>query len=239
MLLDISLSADKIINIGKGFFLTNTILATWATMILLLVLAFVAVCQLKAGKNTAITAFSSLLIKKFYTFISEILEENKLSWIVLPLIATLFIYIVFANWIVLIPGFIGSLIIRVGDKQISMFKSVNSDLNSTISMAIASIIIIKILSAKFSSEAKSYLKVGVNKAFQIVISGFERLSELTRVVSLSFRLAGNVFAGEVLLLVIALIFPYLVPVPFMFLEFFIGAFQALVFSVLILVFVKW
>lgn len=237
-MLDISLSADKIIKISDNIYLTNTVLATWVTMAVLLVFSLIALWQLKRGKNTAIVAFSRLVVKSFFNFINSILEDEKISWAVLPLIAMLFLYIVSANWIALIPGFIGSFVIRVEDKAIPIFKSVNADLNSTASMAITSIIIIKILTIKFS-EAKSYLRIGVNKAFQLVISAFERLSELTRVVSLSFRLTGNIFAGEVLMLVLAFVSPYLVPVPFMFLEFFIGAFQALVFSVLILVFVKW
>jgi F-type H+-transporting ATPase subunit a len=64
------------------------------------------------------------------------------------------------------------------------------------------------------------------------------LSEATRMVSFSFRLFGNVFAGEVLLIVILNLVPYLVPLPFLFMEVFVGFVQAAVFAILTLVFLK-
>ncbi len=237
MSLDISLAAQKVAKIGN-IYLTNTVLGTWLAMVVVIGLAILAVWGLKKEKNNFLVAGSRLLVQSFYNFIYGILENEELSWQVLPLIVTLFIYITVANWLGLIPGFVGSFVVYLPHKSVSLFKAVNADINSTASMAIASIFLIKVLSARYP-EAKNYLKVGVNKAFQAVLIGFEKLSEATRVVSLSFRLMGNVFAGEVLLLIIGVFAPYFVPVPFMFLEFFVGLFQALVFSVLILVFVKW
>lgn len=237
-MLHLSLSADKIIQISPQLYLTNTVLATWVTMAVLLVIVSLSTLFLKQGKNNYLVAGSKLIIKVFYKFIYGILEQEELSWRVLPLITTLFIFITTANWLGLLPGFISSFIIRTKSGAIPIFKSINADINTTSSMAVTSIILVKIASAKFP-EAKAYLRLGVNKIFHLIISLFEDLSEVTRVVSLTFRLTGNVFAGEVLMVISAFLIPYFVPIPFMFLEFFIGAFQALVFAVLILVFVKW
>ena len=237
-MLHLSLSADKIIQIGHHLYITNTVLATWITMVVLIAAAWFSTYSLKKGKNNYFVAVSKMLVKFFYSFIDGILEQEELSWRVLPLIATLFVYITTANWLGLIPGFVSSFIIRTKEGIVPIFRSINSDLNTTASMAITSIILVKISSAKFP-EAKAYLKLGVNKIFHAIITFFEDLSELTRIVSLTFRLTGNVFAGEVLMIVTAFLIPYLVPIPFMFLEVFIGLFQALVFAVLILVFVKW
>ncbi|HHE76698.1 MAG TPA: F0F1 ATP synthase subunit A [Candidatus Parcubacteria bacterium] len=237
-MLNISLSADKIIQIGSYFYITNTVLATWATIIVVVAITGLAAWFLKRGKNNYLVAGSKLLIRFFYKFINGILGEEKLTLRVLPLIATIFIFITAANWLGLVPGFISSFVIRTKEGVVPIFKTINADLNTTASMAITSIILIKILSAKFP-EAKSYLKVGVSRLFHLIIASFEGLSELTRIISLSFRLTGNVFAGEVLMMVLFFLVPYFVPIPFMFLEVFIGIFQALIFSTLVLVFVKW
>ncbi len=233
----ISLGGQKVAQIG-GLYLTNIVFGTWLAMAVVITLAAGIVFYQRKGQVNYLVAGARLLIKAFFNFINGILENEALSWQVLPLIAALFVYITAANWLGLVPGFVDSLIVKTAQGAVSLFKPVNADVNSTASMAIASIFLIKILSARFP-EAKNYLKVGVNKAFQAVLSAFEKLSEATRVVSLSFRLMGNVFAGEVLLLIIGAFAPYFIPVPFMFLEFFVGLFQALVFAVLILVFVKW
>jgi F-type H+-transporting ATPase subunit a len=64
------------------------------------------------------------------------------------------------------------------------------------------------------------------------------ISEISRVVSFSFRLFGNVFAGEVLLIIIVFLLPYVAPVPFLMMEIFVGAIQAFIFSMLTLVFLS-
>jgi F-type H+-transporting ATPase subunit a len=66
----------------------------------------------------------------------------------------------------------------------------------------------------------------------------ELMSEFSKIISFSFRLFGNIFAGEVLLTVIAFLVPVIAPLPFFFLELFVGFIQALVFTMLALVFIK-
>ena len=237
-MLHISLTADNIIQVGRSFYITNTILATWVTMVILIIGAKISVIYLNKGRNNYLVVAVKALLGQVYEFINSIIEIPELSWTVLPLITTLFIFITTANWLGLVPGFIGAVVIHTKNGLIPIFRSINSDLNTTFAMAIASIAIIKTESVHFP-ETKRYLEEGVNWFMHLVVSAFEGLSEFTRTISLSFRLTGNIFGGEVLLLILSFVSPYFVPVPFMFLEFFIGAFQALVFSVLVLIFVKW
>lgn len=237
-MLHISLSADKIIRIGNHFYLTNTVLATWVTMLVVLFFAVLARSYLKQGKNNYLVVGSKALVRAFYNLINSIVGIPQLSWIVLPLIVTLFVYITTANWLGLVPGFVGAFVIRTKEGAVPIFRSINTDLNTTFAMAITSIILVKISCLKFP-QVKRYLKVGVGRFLHFIVVIFENLSELTRMISLSFRLTGNIFGGEVLMLILAFIFPYFIPIPFMFLEFFIGLFQAFVFSILILIFVKW
>ena len=234
----IHLSSDYVLSIGQHLSLTNTVLATWVAMLVLVVLAWWASFNLKRGHFTLLVLSVKIIIKFFYKLIDGIVENHKLTLLVLPLIVTLFLYITGANWLALIPGFVGGIVVKTATETVPFFRSINADLNTTSSMALASILLLKILSYRFP-ETKDYLRIGVNKVVRLILVFFETLSELTRVISLTFRLSGNVFAGEVLLLVIGFITPYFVPVPFMFLEFFIGFFQAFIFSVLILIFVKW
>jgi len=236
-MIEINLKPESIFQIGS-FNITNTILTTWLTVFILLIWGAFIGYQFKRSRNSLFVAGTRILVKFFYKFISDILGNKKLTWEVLPLILTIFLFITFANWIGLIPGFVGSFFLKIGSKKIPLFRTVNSDLNTTFALAISGIILIKLVARRYP-EQKSYLKIGVNKLFKLVIDFFEMLSEFTRVLSLSFRLFGNIFAGEVLMIITAFILPYFLPIPFMFLEVFIGVFQAVIFAILVLVFIKW
>jgi len=109
----ISLSADKILQIGNNFYLTNTILATWVTMAVLIFFGWLAAFYLKRGKDNYLVAGSKIIIRWSYNFIYGVIEIPQLSWLVLPLIATLFLYITTPNWLGLVSGFIGALVINI------------------------------------------------------------------------------------------------------------------------------
>lgn len=233
----ITLAADPVLRIGH-LYITNTILTTWFTMALIIPFFLIVRRQILEKRENSLSLGGKLLVKSFFSIINGVLEEEELSWKVLPLISTLFIFITIANWLGLIPGLIGSFVLKTKSGTIPLFRSINSDLNTTLAMAISGIILVKIESYKFP-EAKAYLRVGINRLAKAIINFFEILSELTRIISLSFRLTGNIFAGEVLLMTVGFLLPYFIPIPFMFLEIIIGVIQALIFSILILVFVKW
>ena len=114
-----------------------------------------------------------------------------------------------------------------------------SDLTTTLALALVAVTSIQYFSWSVLG-LKKYLARFFNfiNPIQFILGFFELISEAVKILSFSFRLFGNVFAGEVLLLVIAFIIPYVLPLPFMILEVFVGVIQAFIFAVLTLTFIK-
>jgi F-type H+-transporting ATPase subunit a len=154
-------------------------------------------------------------------------------------VATVFIFILTANWGGLVPG-VGSLLIEGGEghQAVPLLRAPGADLNFTLGLAIIAVLAVQffgitMLGARRYSRRFFTLK---NPIFTFV--GILELSaELVKVISFSFRLFGNIFAGEVLLVIIGFLLPYFVPLPFLFLETFVGFIQAFIFSMLTLVFI--
>lgn len=137
-----------------------------------------------------------------------------------------------------------------------IFRPPNADLNSTIAWALISVVmsqVFGIMALGFFGYGSKFFpikglfrkskKSGIpTPSFQGIIHLFigilEIISEIAKIVSFSFRLFGNVFAGEVLLVVISFLVAYVAPLPFYALELFVGLIQALVFAMLSLVFFK-
>jgi F-type H+-transporting ATPase subunit a len=152
---------------------------------------------------------------------------------------TFFLFIITANWFGLLPGFGTIFLKEVHDgKEVSLpiFRSINSDLNMTLGLALLSAIVTHVYAIRILGVIE-YLKkwVSLNPIF-LFVGLLELVSELTKVVSLSFRLFGNIFAGEVVLVTVSGIFAFIAPLPFYFLEVIVGFVQAAVFMMLTLVF---
>jgi F-type H+-transporting ATPase subunit a len=156
----------------------------------------------------------------------------------LPLIATIFLLVISSNWLGLMPGF-SSLILRDAGSTVPLLRSPSADLNFTLALAICAVFAVNILGAAAIGTVKHLKKFfNFSNPLTFGIGLLEFVSEFARMVSFSFRLFGNIFAGEVLLTIIAFLVPYLVPLPFLFLELFVGAIQAFIFSTLTLVFIS-
>jgi F-type H+-transporting ATPase subunit a len=123
-------------------------------------------------------------------------------------------------------------------KDITPFlRSPSSDLNFTLALAIISVLSIQIsgiVLVGFSKYTKKFINFSGPIKFFVGI--LELISEIAKLISFSLRLFGNIFAGKVLLLVIAFLVPIIAPIPFYLLEIFVGFVQALIFSMLTLVF---
>jgi F-type H+-transporting ATPase subunit a len=146
----------------------------------------------------------------------------------LPLLATAFLFILFSNWIGILPG-VGDVLIRNPEgHQVPLFRSANSDLNLTAAMAVGVILLAEIF------EFRALGPFGYIKGL-LLPNPMRWLEIFTRPLSLAFRLFGNIFAGEVLVATIISVAP---PVLFVFLalELFVGLIQALIFSMLSMVF---
>lgn len=186
---------------------------------------------------------AEIVIGTIYEFIAQNLGDREQAKKFFPLLATIFLFILFNNWIGVLPGTgsFGFKEIKDGEELVvPFFRSANSDLNTTLALAIITVAAIQIYGIrKFGILGQISKYLVFNKGpVHFFVGLFELIGELTRVVSFSFRLFGNIFAGEVLLLIIMTLVPVVAPLPFLLLEFFVGFVQALVFAMLALIFLK-
>ncbi len=156
-----------------------------------------------------------------------------------PLLMTFFLFIVLSNWFGIFPGFgtIGIYKIHEGEREfLPLFRSVYADLNMTLALAIISVVMTQVFG--FIANGAGYLKRYFNFSNPVLffVGLLEIVSEVAKIISFAFRLFGNIFAGEVLLMIVGFIAPFLAPLPFYGLELFVGLIQAVVFTMLTLVF---
>jgi len=123
-------------------------------------------------------------------------------------------------------------------KAVAFFRGANADINMTIALGLISVASVQFFGLKFAGT--NYLKKFFNFSSPImfVVGLLEIISEFSKILSFGFRLFGNIFAGEVLISVISYLIPVVLPMPFIGLEIFVGFIQALVFSMLTLVFIN-
>lgn len=237
-MLHISLTAENIFYLGN-FPISNSIFTTWLVMLLLIITAFIVRNNLSIIPGYALS-IAEIIIGGVYNLFEQVNgEKNRIFF---PLVGTLFIYIVSANWIGLLPG-VGTIgINKIVDHQesfIPLFRSATADLNTTLALAIIAVFALQYYGVK-EIGLKTYFSRFINFSNPLLFfSGLlEAESEITKVVSFAFRLFGNIFAGEVLLAVVAFLIPLFVPLPFLMLELFVGFIQALVFAMLTAVFLS-
>ncbi|MBI3384890.1 F0F1 ATP synthase subunit A [Candidatus Gottesmanbacteria bacterium] len=230
-MLHISLTAEKIAEIG-GFPITNSLFTTWLVMGVLITLVFLTRSRLALVPSRFQVVMEGLVGGLYNLFESVTGERTKLYF---PLVGTLFIFIIFTNWIGLLPGFgtIGFKMVQ-GGKEIftPIFRSGNADLNTTFALALISVLTIQFFGIK--TLGLTYFKrfLNLKSPVYFFVGILDIVSEFSKIISFAFRLFGNIFAGEVLLAVIAFLMPVIAPIPFLGLEVFVGFIQALVFSML-------
>jgi len=235
----LSIGPENIAKIGN-FYITNTLFCSLiASLLLILIGVYIRLRFKEKPAPNSIQNFFEFLLEKILSFVKAILRSEKLVFRVFPLIATFFIFIIFENLLGLLPGFLGAFYIQNGNIKIPLLRSPNSDLNATLALALIAVASIQYFGAT-TLGFKKYLKRFFNftNPFKLIIGFFELLSDITKILSLSLRLFGNILAGEVLLLVAGFFLPYFLPLPFIFLEIFVGVIQAFIFATLSLVFIK-
>lgn len=222
-----------------GWPVSNSVLATWLGMLVLLIIAIVATSKMKLIPS-GIQNVMEWTVELLLNLIDSVTHDRKKSAKFLPWVATFFLFIITVNWMELIPGFgtIGLEEIIYGKTSLVPFlRSANTDINTTLALAIVSVLLIQIFGIAAVGFFKHFKKfVNFSSPMNFFIGVLEGISEISKIISFAFRLFGNIFAGEVLLIVIAFLIPYIAPLPFYALEVFVGFIQALVFSMLTLVF---
>jgi len=196
---------------------TNTVLSAWMVSAVLIILGLLATRSMKmvpSGLQNLTEVVVDLLLS-----VCESTMGRAKGRRFFPMVATAFLFILLANWIGLVPPF--------GD--VVWLRSANSDLNITLSMALIVFVLVQYWAIK-SQGVRMYFKEF------LVPNPLHILSELSRPISLAFRLFGNILAGEVVIITITGMVPLLLPVAFYGLEVFVGILQALIFSMLTMVF---
>ena len=161
----------------------------------------------------------------------SILGSREASLRYLPLIATIFLFVMISNWLGLLP--VSPLTLH----HVPLLRAPTSDLNFTIALAVISVLSVNFLGAAAISVRRHIGKfLNFKSPIMFFVGALELISEFVKIISFSFRLFGNIFAGEVLLAIVGALLPYAAPLPFLFLEVFVGFIQAFIFSMLTLVF---
>ncbi len=252
-------------------YITNTLITTWLTIVVLVGLFYLATRRMKLVprglQNMVETAIEVLL-----GFVEGVAgKENGRRFF--PVLATIFLYVLFNAWLGLLPifNFIGTGETGTasgaffGDYSgfivhTALFRAANTDINVPLMLALVSFISVEYwgftslgvrhYAGKFlrfrqfiqgigyllKGRVKSALSAILFGAIDIFVGALELLSEFVRIISFTFRLFGNMTAGEVLLLMMAFLIPWIVAIPFYGLEILLGAIQALIFCALTLVF---
>jgi F-type H+-transporting ATPase subunit a len=261
----IVLEAEKVFSIF-GIPISNSMIASWLTMLILIVISILATRKMKLVPTGLQNAIETVL-EMFYESVAKA-RAGERARLFLPFSATIFFFILLSNWLgAILPGFgsVGLLEHHHGEEVfVPILRSAASDLNTTLALALFSVLGTQIYGIKvqgFFRYANRYIRVDkligmfrgrpgnpVTAVIDVVIGVLEVFDELTKLLSFSFRLFGNIFAGEVLLIVTAtLIFRifkslaliiYPASLIFVALEIVVGLFQAFVFATLTLIFLK-
>ena len=238
-MLHVSLHAEPIFHIF-GLTVSNSLFSSWIVVLSLLISTYVVGRSLRRVPQSLQSAVE-LTYTAFAEIAQSVITKPAAAAEALPVALTLFVYIVFSNLIGLIPG-VGTLIVKSADSA-PLFRAPTSDLNTTICLALITVGFVQYMGIKHLG-GKQYLgKFFTLKSPLDALVGFQELiSEITRIVSFSFRLFGNIFAGELIISVILFLtstylpFFSILPLPFYILELGFALIQAYVFAFLMLIF---
>jgi len=231
---EISLKAEQIFHIGS-FEITNSLFMALIVSLFLIICAVIFKNKIKLIPG-ATQGIVEMIVEFFLDTMQSVLGTREAAEKYLPLIATIFIFVLTSNWLGLLPG-VGSFVLEEGHKSIPLLRSPAADLNFTLALAIVAVFATNFFGIAvlgIFKHAKKFLNF--SNPINFFVGILELMSEVSRIISFSFRLFGNVFAGEVLLIIMFFLLPYVVPVPFLMMEMFVGVIQAFIFAMLTLVF---
>ncbi len=204
------IGSHKLAHFAGLTFNMDTLMMTWLAMAIVIVLAVLATRRLSlvpSGWQNVLEIAVSALVEQI-----EVTMGTKGKWLA-PLIITLFLFLLVSNWLGLIPG----------------FTSPTNDLNTTLGLALMVIALVHVLGIVNKGPAR-YFKHFFEPYIPFVIINI--IEELAKPITLSFRLFGNILAGEVLLIILGLLVPYVIPTAWLAFSVFVGVIQAFIFTML-------
>jgi len=253
-----TLYAEPIFELG-GFTVTNSLFTSWIALFVIIVIGVSFKLSVKTipGKLQNIM---EMVVDKFLELFDSVTNSREKSVFLAPFVMSFFFLILINNWMGIMPGVgaFGKIVSEHGENVFVPFlRGGTADLNTTLALASLAVVASHIFGV-VAVGAWTYLNKFINiKAFLEIpkkvlkdptvllvnpIKAFvglvEIIGELAKVASLSFRLFGNIFAGEVLLASMSAIMAFAIPIPFLFLEIIVGLIQALIFAMLVLIYVS-
>ena len=242
--MEISIAAEKLFSFGT-FPVTNAFLIGAIVSGALMLVTRRIVENWKEVPRRAQNVLE-VIIESLLDLVQSVTQDRKQALQFFPLIATIFLFVLVSNWAGLLPGLgtVGIYGEHNGHHTIIPFlRSTSADLNFTLALSLIVVLTIQftgIAAMGIVKYGKKFFVSPFHKPYGIgtAVGILELVSEVGKTISFTFRLFGNVFAGEVLLTVMLHLVPYFLPLPFLFLEIFVGFIQAVVFAMLTLVFLK-
>lgn len=246
--------AHELFNIGGIFPVTNAMVTTWFFSLVIVLLIRWAVGRPKLIPSRGQTVVETML--ESLREIMELIVGPHMIKQTFPLLISLFMFILIMNWSGLLPG-VGTFGLMEKEPDghptlLYFFRPANSDLNTTLALALIYFVAWIYFVLRYAGIKTLLYDIFGNKADRkdvhialylalcplfFVVGFVEIISIMSRLLSLPFRLYGNVFGGENLLNSIYNIFPFVMPVPFIGLEMLVGLVQAFVFTVLVAVYI--
>lgn len=231
-----------------GLPITATLLSVWLTMTVLVIMAFLVGRNLKTVPGKVQSIFE-VVIGGAYDQMAELLESKELARKYFPIVMTIFLFILIMNWMGLMPWVNTIGFYDEHNHLTPFFYPPATDLNVTIGFALVAFLVIEFAGIttiglfKYAGKfinLKFFVRPNFNNFIGIFVGLIELISEIARLLSFSFRLFGNIFAGKVLLgTIMALaITPYVIPVPVLAYELIVGFIQAAIFALLTVIFIK-
>ena len=216
----------------SGFHVTNTLLATLLVDIVIVVLVLLVRRRLSLapGKLQA-------LVESIVEYLRETTERvaGGRTPLIFPWVAVFFIYIAMSNLLGLLPGF-GTVGFRRPEGFVPLLHVSTADLNVTLALAVVSVIATNAIAIRTVGLGTYLRRFFALNPLLLFVGLLELLQELTKFVTFSFRLFGNISAGEAVLGTMSSILAFVVPVPFLGFEILVALIQGLVFALLTMAF---
>jgi F-type H+-transporting ATPase subunit a len=240
----------------ENFTITNALFSSWFAVLIIIVVSVILRSKLREIPRGIQNLFE-VIVEGALSMCDQVTNDRALSLKIFPFAISVFFFILLNNWLGIMPlGGFG--LIEEGEHGLAfipIFRGGTADINMTLALAVMAVIGANLFGVFSLGAWKTFNKYVNLKALGQIgkkirkdptiilvapitffVGLFEIIGEVAKVASLSFRLFGNVFAGEVLLASIAALVAYIVPIPFLFLEIFVGVIQAFIFSILLVVY---
>lgn len=252
-----TLFSEQIFKINN-FPITNSLLNTWLVIFIVVIFGVFFRSKIKLvprGIQNVVETVVEMLLNVFDSVTNS--REKTLKYF--PFVVSFFVFILLNNWLGLLPGVgsIGQVVDYHGENLfIPFFRGGTADLNTTLALATIGVVfshIFSVMALGFWKYLNKFINIKaileipkkilkdptiiVVNPIKVFVGLIEIVGEFAKIASLSFRLFGNIFAGEVLLASMSALLAFGLPIPFMFLEIIVGLVQAFIFAILILAYV--